>query len=587
MNKFCRFGWTILLISCSPTMPTERPVAETMDQIVSRLLEEFNSSHLDTVGHDFILQYISEDEKSSLGSQFWNFGINVPATVSVMRDTQQKNVPFWLEKSGFEKSTLEVKNSQTTYEVWQKNYNAGRVDLGINGFEKHRPVYFVSVAPLNPDDSLQITPVFPEHQYFQRMEKGSFTYHDWDELTLVYVPEALQGQVLLSTIRGRAREAHLIDAFRKTKFPSSLMPDQIVLTWSGEASTTMDIQWRSGHSVQKGTVRYWIKEDRDTLETTAEKYRMEDRLLLNDQFINRFTANLQHLKPGTTYEYMVKNDGRYSSEKKSFTTAKADPSSFSFIWTGDVHNSKVWGKMVLDAWEKHPRTRFLMAAGDLVNTGLYRDDWDELFHYPSPVFASIPFMAVPGNHDSQDGLGAWMYKEMFSYPDQAPSPSMAEMTYSFSYQNAFFLMIDATFPIKEQSHWIEEQLAKSKSDWKFAMFHFPPYNSIEFYEEIITEWVPIFDKYHVDMVMSGHFHYYLRTKPLHAGKVMESPAGGTIYLMSIGTTGKNKEMKDAPYAALQFGGEHLYQHVVIKDKTLTYTSYGLDGRTRDHLAIFK
>jgi predicted phosphodiesterase len=406
-------------------------------------------------------------------------------------------------------------------------------------------------------------------------------------LTLIEVPEALKGQVLLSTIRGRAREAHLIKAFRKTEFPSSIMPDQILLTWSGDASTTMDIQWRTGVSVQEGKVRYWIKDDKDTLETTAEKYLMEDRLLLNDRYVNRFTVKLNHLNPGTTYEYLIINDGQYLSEKNSFSTAKAGSSSFSFIWTGDVHNSEIWGKMMLDAFEEHPTSRFFMAAGDLVNTGLHRDDWDEFFYYPSPVFASIPFMAVPGNHDSQDGLGAWMYKEMFSYPDQAPSPSMAEMTYSFSYQNAFFLMIDATLPIEEQSEWIKDQLANSNSDWKFAMFHFPPYNSIEFYEDIIAEWGPIFDQYHVDMVMSGHSHYYLRTKPLNAGKVVESPAEGTIYLMSIGTTGKNKEMKEAPYAALQFGGEHLYQHVEIQGKTLTYTSFDLEGRARDQLTIYK
>lgn len=558
-----------------------------MDQIVSRFYQDFNKSQLDTISHDFILQYLSEDEKASLSTKYWDFEINVPATVSLMRDKAQEKVPFWLEEAGFEKSALEVKNSQTTYEVWQKKYEAGRVNLGINGFDKHRPVYFVAIGSLDNNDSLQITPVFPEHQHFQTMKEGSFTYHDWDGLTLDEIPEALQGQVLLSTIRGRAREAHLVNAFRETKFPSSEMPDQILLTWSGDASTTMDIQWRSGISVKEGKIRYWIKEAKGILETSAEKYRMEDRLLQNDRSVNRFTAKLKNLKPGTTYEYQVINHGNIFSDKYTFTTAKAEPSSFSFIWTGDVHNSEIWGNMLLDALDKHPTAKFFMAAGDLVNTGLYRDDWDELLHYPSKVFASIPFMAVPGNHDSQDGLGAWMYQEMFSYPDHAPSPSMTELTYSFLYQNAFFLMIDATFPIGEQSEWIEEQLANSNADWKFAMFHFPPYNSIEFYEEIIAEWGPLFDKYHVDMVMSGHFHYYMRSKPLNAGKLVESPAEGTLYLMSIGTTGKNQEMKEAPYAAFQFGGDHLYQHVEINGKSLNYTAYNLEGRPVDHLVINK
>jgi hypothetical protein len=73
--------------------------------------------------------------------------VNVPAVVSLMRHQDQKSPPFWLEKSGFLKSKMLVKNEEYTYEVWQKEVEKGKVQLGINGFDKHRPVYFISVAP--------------------------------------------------------------------------------------------------------------------------------------------------------------------------------------------------------------------------------------------------------------------------------------------------------------------------------------------------------------------------------------------------------------------------------------------------------
>src|SRR5690606_7540105 len=148
-------------------------------------------------------------------------------------------------------------------------------------------------------------------------------------------------------------------------------------------------------------------------------------------------------------------------------------------------------------------------------------------------------------------------------------------------------MMDVTLPIEEQTEWLEEQLLSSKADWKFAVFHFPPYNSIEFYQDIIDEWGPLFDRYHVDMVISGHFHYYLRTKPLRAGEIAASPAEGTIYLMSVGTTGKNKEMKPADYAQVQFGADHLYQHIEINGKRLRYMSYDRTGSLVDSLTIVK
>ena len=575
----------LLMVSCSaPTQ--ELTVKEVMDKVVSRFYEEFDVTQLDTISHNFVIQYLSAEEKDVLSSKYWLFDVNVPVTVSLMRDTAQQTVPFWLEEMGFEKTGLRVKNSLSVYEVWQRDYQAGEIGLGINGFDKHRPVYFISVGVQDPEDELQITPIFPEQQHFETMETGAFTYHDWSGLTLTEVPEELKGQVLFTTIRGRAREAHLIGAFRNTDFPSSKKPDQVVLTWSSDPETTMDIQWRTSSSVDEGAVEYWVQGSVDTLTMSAERFLMEDRLLQNDRFVHRFTAKLTGLEEGTAYEYRV-GGGSDLSDVYHFTTSKVEPSAFSFLWTGDVHNSEAWGKMMQDAYQRHSESAFYIAAGDLVNTGLHRDDWDQLMMYPGKVFARIPFMAVPGNHDSQDGLGAWMYQEMFSYPDNGPSREMTELTYSFTYQNALFLMIDVTQPIEEQTKWIEDQLASSGEDWKFAVFHFPPYNSIEFYQDIIDAWGPLFDQYHVDMVISGHFHYYLRTKPLNAGEIVASPAEGTIYLMSVGTTGKNKEMKPAEYAEVQFGADHLYQHVEIDGTTLRYTSYDVDGRLVDSLEISK
>lgn len=565
---------------------SESSVKQVMDDVVSRFYGEFDKSQLDTIGNDFILQYISAEEKHVLASNYWVFDVNVPVTVSLMRDAAQSTLPFWLKEEGFQKTALTVKNSLSTYEVWQKDYDAGRIGLGINGFDKHRPVYFISVGAQGQGDEIQITPVFPQPQHFEEMKEGAFTYHDWDGLTLTEVPAELGGQVLFTTIRGRAREAHLIGAFRNTEFPSSEKPDQILLTWSDNPQTTMDIQWRTSSSVDRGTVEYWVPGSRDTLTVSAERFVMEDRLLQNDRFVHRFTAKVTGLEAGTTYEYRVGSDDAWS-DVYHFGTSKSGSNAFSFLWTGDVHNSEAWGHMMKEAYQRHPESTFYMAAGDLVNTGLYRDDWDQLMMYPGKVFAHIPFMAVPGNHDSQDGLGAWMYQEMFSYPDNGPAGEMSELTYSFTYQNAFFLMVDVTLPIEEQTKWIEEQLVSSEADWKFAVFHFPPYNSIEFYQDIIDAWGPLFDRYHVDMVISGHFHYYLRTKPIHAGKVVDNPAEGTIYLMSVGTTGKNKEMKPADYAEIQFGADHLYQHIEIDGRFLRYTSYGADGEVKDSLVIKK
>jgi predicted phosphodiesterase len=578
----------LVCLSCNKkTSPVEGTVKDVIDNAVTRLYKQLSAAELDTISDAYIRQFLSAEEKHVLATKFWTFDVNVPVTVSLMRDTAQKIVPFWIEESGFKKTDMFVKNEEYTYEVWQRSFDKGTVGLGINGFDKHRPVYFISVAPQKKEDSLQVSNVYPAEYNLSVMQKGAFTYHDWDGLVLTDVPAELTGQVLFTTVRGRAREAHLTGAFRKTNTPSSDKPDQVLLTWSADPKTTVNVQWRTGMDVKEGIAKYWKVGGSDTLTTAAGVFEMEDRLLQNDRYVKRFTARLTGLTPGAEYGYNVGAKGGSRSEVEHFRTESDKQKDFSFIWFGDTHYSKIWGDMAQKAFNRHPDAAFYSIAGDLVSTGLHRNEWDELWNHSGGVFSKRPLMPVPGNHDSQDGLGAWMYQEMFSLPENGPDKLPKEMTYSFVYGDAQFLMIDGTLPVKAQTAWIENQLKNSKPKWKFAMFHFPPYNFVEPYDEIMSEWCSLFDKYHVDMVMSGHMHYYLRTKPMFAGKAVDKASKGTIYTMSISIPGKQDEWPNEDYAIVRYPDGPLYQHIVIRDNKLFYRSLDPDGKVKDELIIEK
>ncbi|GAB3942745.1 hypothetical protein GCM10028805_07800 [Spirosoma harenae] len=564
-------------------------VKEVMDGAVTRLYTTLKPEQLDTISHAYVLHFLSDSEKKILATQYWTFEVDVPVTVSLMRHQDQKVLPFWLNESGFRKTDLLVKNEEYTYEVWQKAFQPGKIQLGINGFDKHRPVYFISVGAQKPGDKVTISNVYPAHQTFDTMRVGAFTYHDWSDLTLTEVPASLRGQTLFQTIRGRAREAHLIGAFRKTNTPSQEQPDQILLTWSNDPATTQDIQWRTTASVKDGWVQYWVKGTTDTLSKQASIFRMEDRLLQNDRYVNRFTGQLSGLKPGETYAYRVGSKIGQWSAPASFKTQSLTSDGFSFIWFGDTHKSPDWGAMARKTIARHSDIAFYSIAGDLVSTGLHRNEWDELWQHSGNIFRYKPLLPIPGNHDSQDGLGAWMYQEMFSLPKNGPAhPEVpTEQTYAFTYQNALFLMIDATAQIEAQTTWIKEQLATSKAEWKFAFFHFPPYNFEEDYADIRREWCRLFDQYHVDMVMSGHVHYYQRTKPMFAEKPVATPAQGTIYAISIGIPSEHEIWPDADYAQVRYKNGPFYQYMKIDGKTLKYTVYDANEKVVDELTIMK
>lgn len=563
-------------------------VKKVMDDVITRLYKEVPSEQYNSIDDDFMLNFLTGEEKSVLATQYQYFKVNVPVTVSLMRDVNQPTIPFWLEESGFKKTGEMVKSEMYEYEVWQKDFNAGWVNLGINGFDMHRSVYFICVGARDRDDDVQITDHHPQQYEIETMKKGAFTYHDWSDLKIVEYPSKLEGQALFTTVRGRAREAHVKGAFRKTIFPSSNNPDQVMQTWSEDPSNSINIQWRTNNKVEAGIVKYWMSGKKDTIVVSATRFVMEDRMLYNDRYVNRFTASINQLQDGSSYEYIVGSESSNSwSDIHTFKTEGENVDIFSFIWFGDTHRDPKWAELLHDADERHEETAFYSIAGDLVSTGLYRNEWDELFGYSKEVFSNKPLMPVPGNHDRQDGLGAWMYYELFALPENGPKKVHPESTYAFNYGDALFLMIDCTHPNEDQTAWIEDQLKNSSSTWKFVMFHFPPYNFEEPYFDIQQEWCGIFDTYHVDMVMGGHIHYYMRSKPIKNRKVVHSFDEGTVYAVSIGTTGNHDDIGEESYAEKRYKKGQFYQHMEIDKNRFTYTAYNKQGNIVDEFSISK
>lgn len=564
----------------------DQTVAQVMNRVITQLYQTKSPQEMMKLDMNQVMGLFSKEELKALSTSHWVFDVNVPVTVSMMVSKEQKTLPFWIPGSGFLKTTMTVKNRQTTYDIWQKQYPKGRVGLGVNGFENGLALhYFVSVAPVNKQDKLQINPVYPADQKFGVMQDGASTYLDWDELVLQEVPEAMKGQQLLTTTRGRASESHLVGAFRSTPFASSQNPDQIILTWSSNPSSSMDIQWRTNTTVDTSTLKYRTKGASKVVSVVADKMKMEDRMLVNDRLSNHYTAKLTGLKPGTTYQYQIASQNEWF-DSESFTTAAAN-SSFSFLWFGDTHFSPKFGEILHKGWVAHPDASFFSIVGDLVSDGLNRDQWDALFDYSKETACKIPFMSVPGNHDNRAGLGAKMYCDLFSYPMNGPDGVPKEQTYSFTYKNALFLMIDATSPIDAQTSWIEKQLATTKATWKIAMFHFAPYNREEPYLDIQKAWVPLFDKYHVDMVYGGHLHYYMRSKPMKAGKVVSSYRDGTAYLISVGIPNRDQDFAAEPYAEVTDSKGQLFQYVRIDGKSLYLESVNLQGKIIDSFTLKK
>ncbi|MCC6488760.1 MAG: metallophosphoesterase family protein [Candidatus Hydrogenedentes bacterium] len=582
-----------LAISFAPFvqgLSAQESVEEAMDGLLTRLYATQSLSALYAIDDARALKLITPEERHAFATKHWYFDVDVPVVVSIMRNIEQRHVPFWLEEAGFAKTALTVENMEGwVYEVWQKESAAGRVELGINGFDNFRPHYFVCVGPQEPGVKVTLSNFHPANQTVLSMQKGSMTYHDWTELVLTKVPKELTGQQLLPTIRGRGSEAALVGSFRRTPYPSSIQAGPIFLTWSQDPRHTQTVQWRTSTSVQDGVVRYRIKgSGTDFAQVDATRNTMKDRMLANDRYCHWFSAVVPDLAPGTNYEYQVGSPAlNVWSATGEFQTAPDGDQPFSFFYCSDTHSSKYWSRLLNANFQRHPDTNFWVISGDLVGTGMEREDWDLFLKYGEGMFRTRPVMPAIGNHDAQLGLGAGMYLDIFGLPENGPAGITPESAYTFNYSNAQFFVLDVMSESEPQRIWLEQELAKSTAVWKIAIFHFPLYSNEEAYPRLEKGWATLFDTYHVDLVLTGHVHTHMRTYPMRAGKRVGSASEGTVYITSVSIPSRPAGKRKPRFAEVWVGGGSLCNRIEVDGKNLTFNALGYDGVSKDSFTLTK
>lgn len=594
-----------ILLATLPTVcigAPPSPIASTIETIVTRMRSELSIESLLSADAATVERFVTEADRDVLGTRYWSFTASAPCRVFVMRHTAQATPPFWLDARGFTRTDLRVRNEEYEYEVWQKDFPAGRIGLGINGFDRHRPHYFVCVQPAQTGSALRLSEFDPPGQVLSTMREGASIYHDWPDLVLTSVPETLKGAILLPTIRGRAREAHLIGGFRTTPFPASGKPDLIALSWSGDPRTTQTVQWRTLASVKSGRLRWRpapspvVRDPRVKRRQAQEAWRtiaathedLRDARILNNPVVRRFTATISGLRPGVAYEYSVGSPGGSWSAPATFRTAPAAPRSFSFVWLSDTHNRPDTAPLLERALKTHPDAAFCAITGDLVGTGQHRDDWDQFFTHVGSFARTRPIVPAIGNHDTIDGLGAGLYLAHFGLPRNGAPGLQPERSYHFTYGNALFVVLDCTDSVEAQRPWLERVLRASKATWKFALFHFPPYALSEDYPDIQREWCPLFERYGVDLVLSGHVHHLQRTHPIRNGRVAPPGARAPIYMTTV-AVGQGKTIDAVPSnsAIAREPGPPLYHAFRMTPTTLTMECRDATGRVWDTLTLRK
>jgi predicted phosphodiesterase len=296
----------------------------------------------------------------------------------------------------------------------------------------------------------------------------------------------------------------------------------------------------------------------------------------------RHAVTLTDLEPASTYHYrVVQTNG--SSGTDRFRTAPADEDSrFSFAVVGDSGDG---GRAQLEVAGLLERLRpdLILHAGDVVYPRGAEKDYDRRFFAPyRTLLKEVPIFLVLGNHDVRHRDGA-AYLDNF-YPP-LHNPGSTKRFYSFDWGGAHFVALDSELyhgdrgaGPEEQKAFLERDLAATRKRWKFAFLHRSLYSSSRYGpDELIREDLePLFARYGVDVVFSGHDHVYERTAPV-MGVTHVVSGGGGRELYRAGKERWTACSKSAHHAVL----------VHIGDSRLDLEAIEPDGNVFDRWHLFR
>jgi predicted phosphodiesterase len=174
--------------------------------------------------------------------------------------------------------------------------------------------------------------------------------------------------------------------------------------------------------------------------------------------------------------------------------------------------------------------------------------------------------AVLGNHDVMDDTG----------DAQLEALGMPDRWYAVERGDLLGIALDTTRPTDpDQLEWLEETLATSDATWKLVGLHHPPYSSglHGSNQEVRDAFVPIFERYGVQVVFAGHEHDYQRSNPIN----------GVTYIVSGGGS-RTRRTGVEDFTAVAWSTHHFVDLNVFDDHLLV-RAIDQDGDQFDEVVI--
>lgn len=372
------------------------------------------------------------------------------------------------------------------------------------------------------------------------------------------------------------------------------IPDRVVLTWSGDPTTSASVTWRTHAEIDTAFGEIAVADASANFVTYRTRVPATTEKWANDTYAAHFhSATFTDLKPNTLYAYRV-GSGNVWSSWYQFRTAQTSPAPFSFIYFGDAQNNllALWARAIRAAVLDAPKAQFLLHAGDLINRANADAEWQEWFNSGAWIHAQIPCIPTPGNHEYfRDGDGnrqlSTLWRPHFTLPANGP-PGLEETVYYIDYQGARIISLNSSERVQEQTPWLENILKNNPNRWTFVTFHHPVFSASQNRDNktLREAWKPLFDKYAVDMVLTGHDHTYGRGHNIGEGVNVRDVNKGTVYVVSVSGP-KMYKLREDRWMERAAENTQLYQVISVDGDKLTYRAMTVTGELYDAFELVK
>lgn len=324
-------------------------------------------------------------------------------------------------------------------------------------------------------------------------------------------------------------------------------------------------------------------------------------------------ATLTGLEADTGYIFKIVADGRESDPRK-FRTAGA-PGPWNFVAFTDFQHREnpVTLPLIRMMKEIAGNPALMLCSGDMIDVAGNEFEWT--FILDNDVFRDFVYAASPGDHaywasDKVDGIYpqydyAYTFNRLFKFPENG-APDSRNTSYWFRYNNVLFVALDMNNSdiasgarFTDEARWFAETLDRLEGTYEYlVVFEHKSVFGSEIVDSAVARnlrplWYPIFSKYRVDLVLSGHDHIYSRTLALDGDQPTTDPSSGTFYL-DMGSSGDKRRpldpsLTESPRHAKVMDLRELAQscacNIEVDPDCMKVTVYNMDRKVVDEFTI--